>query len=137
MDFRHHHRLKSVFQMGTIFGVHHDSGSLPQVIGEDRQSRPDSRSCRTLGQHSTQGELAFKHTDGGFYAAAKPLQLSEPLLSLMGLFAAAQAAYFRNTNFLNTSLAKFQHVIGTVVTSIRGEFLRLYANSGFCLPQYR
>ena len=60
--------------------MHHDSGSLPQVVGEDRQSRPDSGCWRALGQHSTQAELAFKHDDGGFYAAAKPLQLHEALL---------------------------------------------------------
>ena len=119
--------------MERIFGVHHNSSSLPQVVGEDRQSRPDKGTCRALRQHSTQTELAFKHTDGGFYAAAKALQLPEPLLSLMSFFAAVQATYFRDTNFLNTGLAKFQHVLATVVASIRGQFLRLYANSGFCL----
>ena len=41
----------------------------------------------------------------------------------MGLFTAAQAPHFRNTNFFNTGLAKFQHVFATVVTSIRGQFL--------------
>ena len=131
MNFGHQHRLKSVFQMERSFGVHHDSGSLPQVVGEDRQSRPDNGSCRALGQHSTQTELAFKHTDGGFYTAAKALQLPEPLLSLMGFFAAAQATHFRNSNFLNTGLAKFPHVFATVVTSIRGHFLRLYAKAVF------
>ena len=105
MDFGHYHRPRLVFPMERIFGVHHDSGSLPQVVREDRQSGPDGGCWRALGQHSTQAELAFKHTDGGFYAAAKPLQLPEPLLSLMGLFAAAQATHFRNTNFLNTGLA--------------------------------
>ena len=135
MDFGQYLRLESVFTIERMFGVDHDSGSLPQVVGEDGQTRPDSARCRAFGQHSTQAELAFKHTDGGFYAAAKPLQLSEPPFSLMVLFTTAQATHFRNTNFLNTGPAKFEHVLATVVTAIRGQFLRLYANSGFCLSQ--
>ena len=131
MNFEHYHGLKSVIARERIFGVHHDSGSLPQVVGEDCQSRPDSGCCRALSQHSAQAELAFKHTDRGFYATAKALQLSEPLPSLMAFFTAAQATHFRNTNFLNTGLAKFQHVFTTVVPSIRGQFLRLYAKQRF------
>jgi hypothetical protein len=109
----------------------HRSRSLSQVISEDRQAGPDSGPCRALCQDSTQAELAFKHTDRRFYAAAKPLQLSEPLGLLMGLFFAAQATHLRDANFLNTGLAKLHHVIGTIVTSIGGQFLRLYANGSF------
>ena len=136
MNFRGGNRLKSVFQMGTIFGVHHHSRSLPQVVSEDRQTSPDSGPCTALCQHSTQTELTFKHTDRGFYAAAKPLQLPKPLPLLMPLFFPTQATHFRNADFLNTGLAKLQHVIGTVVTSIRGQFLGLDAESGFCLTHY-
>ena len=55
----------------------------------------------------------------------------------MSPFTAAQAAHFRDADFLNPGLAEFQHVIATVVTSIRGQFLRFYPHSGFCLSQYR
>jgi hypothetical protein len=61
--------------METISEVHHHSRSLPQVVSKDRQTSPDNGSCTALRQHSTQAELAFKHTDRGFYAAAKALQL--------------------------------------------------------------
>src|SRR5262245_40059435 len=120
--------------MGTIFRVRHSSCSLPEVVGEDRQARPDSRARRALGQHATQAELAFKHTDRGFYAAAKPLQLPEPPLSLMRLFGLAQSTHFRDANFPNTGPSKLHHVIGTVVAPICGDFLGFYAEAGFRLP---
>jgi hypothetical protein len=66
-----------------------------------------------------------------FYAAAKPLQLSKPSLSLVSFFCLAQATHFRNADFLNPRLAKLQHVVGTVVAAIRGEFLGFYAQSVF------
>src|SRR5918996_2032692 len=123
--------------METIFGNHHQSCSLPQVVSDNSQTRPDSSPCRTFRQHSTQTKLAFEHTDRPFYAAAKPLQLPEPLLLLMRLFFSAQATQFRNADFLNTGLAKLQHIIGTVVASIRGQFLGLYTETSFCLAHYR
>src|SRR5262245_40887309 len=138
MHFRGGNRLKWMFQMGTIFFVvHHQSRSLPQVVSEDRQTGPDGSGFRALRQHSTQAELAFKHTDRGFYAAAKSLQLSKPLRSLMDFFFAVQATHLRDGDFLNTALAELHHVIGTVVASIGGKFLRVYANSGFGPSQAR
>jgi hypothetical protein len=131
MNIGDDNRLKSMFQMGTIVGVHRRSRSLPQVVSEERQTRR----LRALGQHSTQAELAFKHTDRGFHAAAKPLQLSKPLRSLMRFFPAAQATHLWDADSLNTGLAKFHRVIGTAVASIGSKFFRLYAESGFCLVQ--
>lgn len=119
--------------MGTIFGVHHHSRSLPQVVSEDRPTSPDGGPCRAFCQHSTQAELAFEHTDRGFYAAAKSLQLPKPLRLLRRLFFPTQATHFRYADFLNTGLAKFQHVIGTVVAPIGSEIGRLYAEAAFCL----
>ena len=69
--------------METIFGKPHRSRSLPQVEGENSHTGPDSGPRRTFRQHSTQTKLAFEHTDRALYAAAKPLQLPEPLLLLM------------------------------------------------------
>jgi len=123
--------------MDMIFKNHHRSRSLPQVVGKDGQARPDSRGCGTLCQHSSQTKLAFEHTDRGLYATAKPLQLPKPFLSLMPLFFSAQATHFGDANFLNAGLAKLQHVLGTVVAPVRGELLRLYAQTGFCLPYHR
>ena len=123
--------------METIFGIDHQSCSLPQVKGENSQTRPDSGPCRTFRQHSTQTKLAFEHTDRRFYAAAKPLQLTEPFLSLMPLFFSAQATHFRDADFFNTRLAKLQHIIHTVVAPIRGELFRLYTEIGFRLAQQR
>ncbi len=123
--------------MKTIFGNHRQSRSLPQVKGEDSQTCPDSRACRAFGQHSTETELTFQHTDRPFDAAAKALQLPEPRLSLMRFLCFAQAAHFRDADFFKTGLAKFLEVIGAVVAPIGGEFLRLYAQPGFCLAHQR
>src|SRR5919109_180613 len=123
--------------METVFGNYPQSRSLPQVVSEDRQTSPDGGPCRALCQHSTQAELAFEHTDRGFYAAAKSLQLPKPLRLLMPLFFPTQATHFRNADFLNTGLAKFQYVIGTVVAPIGGEIGRLYAEAGFCPSHHR
>ena len=117
--------------MEAISEICPPSRSLPEVVGEKSQTGPDSGPGRASGQHSTQSKLAFKHTDGSFYAAAKPLQLSKPSLSLVSFFCLAQATHFRNADFLNPRLAKLQHVVGTVVAAIRGEFLGFYAQSVF------
>ena len=55
----------------------------------------------------------------------------------MGFYHCRSSYPLSQYQFLNTGLAKFQHVFTTVVTSIRGEFVRLYANTSFCLSQYR
>jgi hypothetical protein len=55
----------------------------------------------------------------------------------MHFFCFAQSTHLRDSDFLYTSLAKLQHIIGTVVAAIRGEFLGLYAKSGFCLTYHR
>src|SRR5262245_29073053 len=123
--------------MDMIFENYHRSRSLPHVVGEDCQARPDSRGCRALCQHSSQAKLAFEHADRGLYATAKPLQLPKPFLSLIPLFFSAQATHFWDANFLNAGLAKLQHVLGTVVAPIGGKFFRLYAQTGFSLAHYR
>ena len=135
--FRHSDCSRSGFGMETIFAIHPRSRSLPEIVSKNGQPRPDSCSCRALCQHPTQTKLAFKHTDGRFYAAAKPLQLPKPLLSLMRFFCSAQAPHLWDANFLNTSLAKLHHVIGTVVASIGSDLLWLYAEAGFCLSHHR
>ena len=94
--------------METVFGNDPGSRSLPQVVSKDSQPGPDSGRYRAFGQHATQTELAFEHTDRRFYAAAKPLQLPEPRRSLMRFFCFAQATHFRDADFLNTDLAKLQ-----------------------------
>src|SRR5918999_4295223 len=108
--------------METIFGNHHQSRSLPQVMGKDGQTRPDRRPCGASGQHSAQAELTFEHTDGGLYAATKALQLPKPPHSLMLLFFSTQTTHFRDTNFLNAGLIKVHHIFATVVAAVRSEF---------------
>src|SRR5712692_9662052 len=120
--------------METIFGIRHRlSRLLPQVVSENGQTRPDGRPLGASCQHSTQAKLAFEHTDRRFDPAAKPLQLSEPLLMLMRFFCCTRPTHLRDANFLNTGLAKLKHVIGAVVSSVRGHLLRLYAETAFCL----
>ena len=123
--------------METVFGNDPGSRSLPQVVSKDSQPGPDSGRYRAFGQHATQTELAFEHTDRRFYAAAKPLQLPEPRRSLMRFFCFAQATHFRDADFLNTDLAKLQYVIGTVVAPIGSNLLWLYAEASFCLAHHR
>src|SRR5918995_5057520 len=113
------------------------SRSLPQVIGKDSQPGPDSGRGRAPGQHTTQTKLAFKHTDRGFYTAAKALQVPEPSLSLLSLFCSAQATHFRDSDFFNAGPAELQHVIHAVVSSVGRHLLGLNAETGFCLAQHR
>src|SRR5512145_958339 len=117
--------------MEAVFGDHAFSRCLPQVVGKDRHSRPDSGPGRASGQHSSQTKLAFEHTDRRFDAAAKPLQLPEPRFSLVHSFTTAQPTHFRDTDFFNPGPAKLHDVIGTIIASIGGKLLGLYAKSGF------
>ena len=117
--------------MITNSAIYPRSRSLPKIVGEDGQARPNSCPHRSLRQHSTQTKLAFEHADRRLYAATKPLQLPKPFGLLMRLLLAAQATQFRNADFVKTGLAKLKHVIGTVVAPIRGEFLGLYPETGF------
>src|ERR687895_64844 len=89
--------------METGFRNHQQSRSLPEVVGQDCQTCPDCGPCRAFRQHSIQTELAFKHADRCLYAAAKPLQLPKPRLSLMYAFCFAQPAHLRDSDFFKES----------------------------------
>jgi hypothetical protein len=56
---------------------------------------------------------------------------------LMRFFCCTQPTHLGDANFLNTGLAKLQHAIGAVVSSVRGYLLRLYAETAFCLAHHR
>ena len=62
-----------------MFGISRISGLLPEIIGKDRPAGPNGGGRRASGQHFAQTELTFKHADGGFDPATKPLQFSKPL----------------------------------------------------------
>ena len=65
-----------------MFGISRISGLLPEIIGKDRPAGPNGGGWRASGQHFAQTELTFKHADGGFDPATKPLQFSKLLGAL-------------------------------------------------------
>src|SRR5437870_2137184 len=113
------------------------SSLLPEIVSKDGQTRPYRRRWRASGQHSTQRELAFEHTDRRFHPTAEPLQRPEPFLVLMPAFCRSQATDFGDAHPLYAHLLKLPHVLGAVVSSIRGQLLRLDAETLFGLPHQR
>ena len=73
----------------------HFSSLLPEIVSKDGQTRPYRRPWRASGQHSTQRELAFEHTDPRFHPTAEPLQSPKPLLVLMPSFSGTQTTDLR------------------------------------------
>src|SRR5712691_3051322 len=110
------------------------SSLLPEIVSKDGETRPYRRRWRTSGQHSTQRELAFKHTDGRFHPAAELLQRSKPLRALMPAFFGSQTTDFLDTHPVDARLLKLPHVLGAVVSAIRRQLLGLYAEALFRLP---
>jgi hypothetical protein len=66
-----------------MFGISRILGLLPEVIGKDRPASPNGGGRGASGQHFAQTELAFKHADGGFDPATKPLEFSKPVGALI------------------------------------------------------
>ncbi len=102
---------------------------LPEIVSKDGQTRPYRRPWRASGQRSTQRELAFEHTDRRFHPTAEPLQRPKPSLVLMPAFFGTQTTDLRDAHPLYARLLKSPHVLGAVVSSIRSQLLRLYAEA--------
>src|SRR5712692_1786308 len=113
------------------------SSLLPEIVSEDGQTRPYRCRWRASGQHSTQRELAFEHTDPRFDPTAEPLQRSKPLAVLMPAFFGGQTTDFGDAHPLYARLLELPDVLGAVVSSIRSQLLRLYAETLFSLPHQR
>src|SRR5690242_20807868 len=102
------------------------SSLLPEIVSKDSKTRPYRCGWRASGEHSAQRELAFEHTDRRFHPATELLQRSEPLRTLMPAFFGSQTTHFRDAH-PQAPFLKLPHVLGAVVTAIRGQLLRLSA----------
>ena len=107
-----------------MFGDSRISSLLPQIVGKDCPSGPNGGGWRAFGQHFTQTELAFKHADGTFDPAAKPLQFSKPLGALVLGFTGRQPTDFGDAHSAHLKASKLKQVLRAVESSIRGKFLR-------------
>src|SRR2546427_6929320 len=113
------------------------SSLLPEIVSKDSPTRPYRRRWRASGQHSAQREFAFEHTDRRFHPTAESLQRSKPPPMLMPAFYRSQATDFGNDHPLYTRLLKLPHILGAVVSSIRGQLFWLDAEALFALPHHR
>ena len=107
-----------------MFGISRISGLLPKIIGKDRPAGPNGGGRRASGQHFAQTELTFKHADGGFDPATKPLQFSKPLGALMLGFTGRQPTDLRDAHSAYFKTSKLTQILRAVESSIRGQFLR-------------
>src|SRR4029434_8220750 len=95
-----------------------------EIIGKDRPAGPNGGGRRASGQHFAQTELTFKHADGGFDPATKPLQFSKPLGALMLGFTGRQPTDLRDAPSAYFKTSKLKQILRAVESSIRGKFLR-------------
>src|SRR3989338_1921719 len=96
----------------------HFSSLLPEIVSTDSQTRPYRGPWRASGEHSTQRELAFEHTDPRFHPTTEPLQSPKPLVVLMPGFCRTQTTDLRDAHPLDTRFFELPHVLGAVVTAI-------------------
>ena len=106
-----------------MFSISRISGLLLEIIGKDRSAGPNNNSQRTSNKHFTQTELAFKHADGTFDPAAKPLQFSKPLGALVLGFTGRQPTDFGDAHSAHLKASKLKQVLRAVESSIRGNCL--------------
>ena len=106
-----------------MFSISRISGLLPEIIGKDRPAGPNGGGWRASGQHFAQTELTFKHADGGFDPATKPLQFSKPLGALMLGFTGRQPTDLRDAHSAHLKTLKLKQVLRAVESSIRGNFV--------------
>lgn len=119
-------------------GPYHDFlPLLPEIVRKDGPTRPYRRPWITSGQYSIQRELAFEHTDRRLYPTAELLQRSKPLLALMPAFCRGQTTNLWDAHSPYTSVAQLAKVFGAVISSVRGQLLRLDAQAPFGLAHQR
>ncbi len=120
-----------------MFGDSRISSLLPQIVGKDCPSGPNGGGRRAFGQHFTQTELAFKHADGTFDPAAKPLQFSKPLGALVLGFTGRQPTDFGDAHSAHLKASKLKQVLRAVESSIRGNCLGPLTENLFGLADQR
>src|SRR5437879_4559679 len=120
-----------------MFGDSRISSLLLQIVGKDCPSGPNGAGRRAFGQHFTQTELAFKHADGTFDPAAKPLQFSKPLGALVLGFTGRQPTDFGDAHSAHLKASKLKQVLRAVESSIRGNCLGPLTENLFGLADQR